>query len=149
MDVRNAERVGKLRSVIGVIRGREEPDKMVILGNHLDAWSSGAVDPSSGTAALLETARAFGEALKQGHRPRRTVIFAVWDGEEPLLGGSTQWAMDNAEALRKGAVTYINVDSGVQGGQFTGGATPALAEFLRDVTKSVSDPVTGKLLYDA
>ena len=149
MDVRNDERIGKLRSVIGVIRGREEPDKMVILGNHLDAWSYGAVDPSSGTAALLETARAFGEALKQGHRPRRTVIFAVWDGEEPLLGGSTQWAMDNAEPLRKGAVTYINVDTGVQGGEFTGGATPALAEFLRDVTKSVSDPVTGKPLYDA
>jgi N-acetylated-alpha-linked acidic dipeptidase len=149
MDVQNDERVGKLRSVIGVIRGREEPEKMVILGNHLDAWSYGAVDPSSGTAALLETARAFGEALKQGQRPRRTVVFAVWDGEEPLLGGSTQWAMDNAESLRKNAVTYINVDTGVQGGAFTGGATPALAEFLRDVTRSVPDPITGKPLYDA
>ncbi len=149
MDVRNEERVGKLRSVIGVIRGREEPDKMVILGNHLDAWSYGAVDPSSGTAALLETARAFGEALKQGHRPRRTVIFAVWDGEEPLLGGSTQWALDNADSLRKNAVTYINVDTAVQGGEFIGGATPALAEFLRDATRSVADPITGKSLYDA
>ncbi len=149
MDVQNDERVGKLRSVIGVIRGREEPDKWVILGNHLDAWSYGAVDPSSGTAALLETARAFGEALKQGHRPRRTLVFAVWDGEEPLLGGSTQWALENAEALRKGAVTYINVDTGVQGGEFIGGATPALAEFLREGTRSLPDPVTGKPLYDA
>ncbi len=149
MDVQNEERVGKLRSVIAVIRGREEPDKMVILGNHLDAWSYGAVDPSSGTAALLETARAFGEALKQGHRPRRTLVFAVWDGEEPLLGGSTQWALDNAESLRSGAVTYINVDSAVQGGEFTGGATPALADFLREVTKSVPDPITGKPLYEA
>ncbi len=149
MDVQNEERVGKLRSVIGVIRGREEPDKMVILGNHLDAWSYGAVDPSSGTAALLETARAFGEALKQGHRPRRTLVFAVWDGEEPLLGGSTQWALDNADALRSGAVAYINVDSAVQGGEFTGGATPALADFLREVTKSVPDPITGQPLYDA
>jgi len=149
MDVQNEERVGKLRSVIGVIRGREEPDKMVILGNHLDAWSYGAVDPSSGTAALLETARAFGEALKQGQRPRRTVVFAVWDGEEPLLGGSTQWAMDNAEGLRKNAVAYINVDTGVSGGDFTGGATPALAQFLHDVTKAVPDPVTGKPLYEA
>jgi N-acetylated-alpha-linked acidic dipeptidase len=149
MDVQNDERVGKLRSVIGVIRGREEPEKIVILGNHLDAWSYGAVDPSSGTAALLETARAFGEALKQDQRPRRTVVFAVWDGEEPLLGGSTQWALDNAEALRKNAVSYINVDTGVQGGQFTGGATPALAEFLRDITKAVPDPVTGKPLYEA
>ena len=149
MDVRNEERVGKLRSVIGVIRGREEPDKLVILGNHLDAWSYGAVDPSSGTAALLETARAFGEALKAGHRPRRTVVFAVWDGEEPLLGGSTQWAMENAEDLRKNAVTYINVDSGVSGSEFVGGATPALAEFLRGVTRDVRDPVSGKPLYDA
>jgi N-acetylated-alpha-linked acidic dipeptidase len=149
MDVQNEERVGKLRSVIGVIRGREEPDRMVILGNHIDAWSYGAVDPSSGTAALLETARAFGEALKKGHRPRRTVVFAVWDGEEPLLGSSTQWALDNAEALRSGAVAYINVDAGVQGGEFTGGATPALAEFLREVTKTVPDPVTGKPLHDA
>ena len=134
MDVQNEERVGTLRSVIGVIRGREEPEKMVILGNHLDAWIYGAVDPSSGTAALLETARGFGEALKKGHRPRRTVVFAVWDGEEPLLGSSTQWAMDNADALRKDAITYINVDSGVQGGEFVGGATPALADFLRGVT---------------
>ena len=149
MDVQNDERIGKLRSVIGVIRGREEPEKLVILGNHLDAWSYGAVDPSSGTAALLEVARAFGEALKQGHRPRRTVVFAVWDGEEPLLGGSTQWAMDNAEDLRKNAITYINVDSGVSGSEFTGGATPALAEFLLGVTRSVPDPVTGKPLYDA
>ena len=95
MDVQNEERIGTLRSVIGVIRGREEPDKLVILGNHLDAWIYGAVDPSSGTAALLETARAFGEALKQGHRPRRTIVFAVWDGEEPLLGGLD--AMDAQE----------------------------------------------------
>ncbi len=149
MDVQNEERVAKLRSVIGVIRGREEPEKMVILGNHLDAWTYGAVDPSSGTAALLETARAFGEALKQGNRPRRTIVFTVWDGEEPLLGGSTQWAMDNAEALRNGAVAYINVDTGVQGADFTGGATPALAEFLRDVTKAVPDPVSGKPLHEA
>jgi N-acetylated-alpha-linked acidic dipeptidase len=149
MDVQNEERIGKLRSVIGVIRGREEPDKLVILGNHLDAWSYGAVDPSSGTAALLEVARAIGEAVKQGHRPRRTIVFAVWDGEEPLLGGSTQWALDNADDLRKNAVTYINVDTGVQGGEFTGGATPALAEFLREVTKSVRDPLSDQPLYEA
>ena len=148
MEVRNEERVGTLRSVIGVIRGREEPEKLVILGNHLDAWIYGAVDPSSGTAALLETARAFGVALKQGHRPRRTIIFAVWDGEEPLLGGSTQWALDNADDLRENAVAYVNVDSGVQGGDFVGGATPALAEFLRGVTKDVQDPVSGRSFYE-
>ncbi|HWN06238.1 MAG TPA: M28 family peptidase, partial [Steroidobacteraceae bacterium] len=104
MDVKNDERVTKMRSVIGVIRGSEEPLKLVILGNHLDAWIYGAVDPSSGTAAILETARALGQAVKKGHRPRRTIVFAVWDGEEALLGGSTQWALDNAEDLRKNAV---------------------------------------------
>ncbi len=149
MDVQNDERIEPLRSVIGVIRGREEPDKLVILGNHHDAWIYGAVDPSSGTAAILEVARALGEAVKKGYRPRRTIVFTVWDGEEALLGGSTQWALDNAENLRRNAVTYINVDSGVQGGEFVGGATPALAQFLREVTKSVRDPIADRPLYDA
>ncbi len=149
MDVKNEERVETLRSVIGVIRGREEPEKLVILGNHLDAWIYGAVDPSSGTAALLETARALGTAVKQGYRPRRTIVFTVWDAEEPLLGGSTQWALDNAENLRKNAVIYVNVDTGVTGGDFVGGATPALAQFLRGVTKAVGDPLADRSLFDA
>jgi N-acetylated-alpha-linked acidic dipeptidase len=149
MGVQNDEHIGTLRSVIGVIRGREEPEKLVILGNHLDAWIYGAVDPSSGTAALLETARALGAAVRQGHRPRRSIVFTVWDGEEPLLGGSTQWALDNADKLRKNAVAYVNVDTAVQGGAFTGGATPALADFLREVTKDVPDPLSGDALHDA
>jgi Peptidase family M28/Transferrin receptor-like dimerisation domain len=149
MDVRNEERIEPLRSVIAMIRGREEPDKLVILGNHLDAWIYGAVDPSSGTAAILETARALGEAVKKGYRPRRTIVFAVWDAEEPLLGGSTQWALDNAENLRRNAVAYINVDSGVQGGDFVGGATPALASFLRKTTQSVRDPLSERPLFDS
>jgi N-acetylated-alpha-linked acidic dipeptidase len=148
MDVANEERVEPMRSVIGVIRGREEPEKLVILGNHHDAWIYGAVDPSSGTAAILEVARALGEAARKGHRPRRTIVFTVWDGEEALLGGSTQWALDNAENLRKNAVTYINVDTGVQGSDFVGGATPALAAFLRDVTKAVNHPLSDRPLYD-
>ncbi len=149
MDVVNEERVEPMRSVIGVIRGREEPEKLVILGNHHDAWIYGAVDPSSGTAAILEVARALGEAAKKGHRPRRTIVFTVWDGEEALLGGSTQWALDNAENLRRNAIVYVNVDTGVSGGDFTGGATPALAAFLRDVTRSVKDPLADRSLYEA
>jgi N-acetylated-alpha-linked acidic dipeptidase len=148
MAVENEERVTKMRSVIGIIRGSEEPEKLVILGNHLDAWIYGAVDPSSGTAAILEAARALGAAVRKGHRPRRTIVFAVWDGEEPLLGGSTQWALENADGLRKNAVVYVNVDSGVQGPEFVGGATPALAQFLRDVTMGVEDPATGKSFHD-
>lgn len=149
MDVANEERIETLRSVIGVIRGREEPEKLVIIGNHLDAWIYGAVDPSSGTASILETARALGEAVKKGYRPRRTIVFTVWDAEEPLLGGSTQWALDNADNLRKNAVVYVNVDTGVQGGDFTGGATPALAAFLRGVTKAVRDPLADRPLFNA
>jgi N-acetylated-alpha-linked acidic dipeptidase len=76
-------------------------------------------------------------------------VFAAWDGEEALLGGSTQWALDNADDLRRNAVTYINVDTGVSGGEFTGGATPALAEFLRELTRSVKDPLADRSLYDA
>ncbi len=146
--VENEERIETLRNVIGVIRGREEPEKLVILGNHRDAWSYGAVDPSGGTAALLETARAFGAALRAGYRPRRTVVFANWDGEEALLGGSTQWVADNAAALSRDAVTYINVDTAISGAEFEAGATPALADFVRDITRSVNDPVSGRPLHD-
>ena len=149
LEVVNEERVGRLRNVIGVIRGHEDPEKLVIIGNHRDAWSYGAVDPSSGTAALLETARALGAAVKAGHRPRRTIVFANWDGEEPLLGGSTQWVKDNAARLREHGVIYINVDSGVSGPDFTAGATPALAGFLRGITTSVHDPVQGKSVHEA
>jgi N-acetylated-alpha-linked acidic dipeptidase len=149
MAIANEERVEPMRSVIGVIRGREEPDKLVILGNHHDAWIYGAVDPSSGTAAILEVARSLGEAARKGHRPRRTIVFTVWDGEEALLGGSTQWALDNADNLRKNAIAYINVDTGVQGRDFVGGATPALAAFLRDVTKSIRDPLADRPLHEA
>src|SRR5690606_959239 len=106
-------------------------------------------DPSSGTAAILEVARALGEAAKKGHRPRRTIVFTVWDGEEALLGGSTQWALDNAENLRKNAIAYVNVDTGVSGGDFTGGATPALAASLRDVPRSVKAPLADRSLYEA
>jgi N-acetylated-alpha-linked acidic dipeptidase len=149
MHVDNDEHVGRLRSVIGVIRGSEEPEKLVVLGNHRDAWNYGAVDPASGTAAMLEVARALGTALKQGHRPRRTIVFANWDGEEHLLGGSTQWVKDNADMLRAGAVTYINVDSAIQGADFRAGATPALARFVRELSREVKDPVRGVPVHDA
>ena len=145
----NEERIGTLRNVIGVIRGREEPDRLVILGNHRDAWIYGAVDPSSGTAALLETARALGTASRQGLRPRRTIVFANWDGEEQLLGGSTQFAVDHRERLLEQAVAYLNVDSGVAGDRLEVGATPALAEFARAVAAAVRDPKSGGTLLAA
>jgi len=146
--VDNHEEIGTLRNVIGMISGSEEPDSWVVIGNHRDAWVYGAVDPSSGTAALLEVARTLGEATKRGYRPRRTVVLANWDGEEELLGGSTSWAKDNREKLLKDGVVYVNVDHAASGPDFNGGSTPALAAFLKEVTRAVPDPGGGSL-YDA
>jgi len=145
----NEEKIGTLRNVVGVLRGREEPDRLVLLGNHRDAWIYGAVDPSSGTAALLETAKALGAAAQRGLRPRRTIVFANWDGEEQLLGGSTQYAVDHRDRLLREAVAYLNVDSGVSGRELEVGATPALAEFARGVAAAVRDPKSGDTLLAA
>jgi N-acetylated-alpha-linked acidic dipeptidase len=149
LRVDNDERIGTMRNVIGQVRGSEEPERWVVIGNHRDAWSYGAVDPSSGTAALLEVARAFGKALEAGHRPRRSVVFANWDAEEQLLGGSTAWALDNRAKLRKDGVVYINVDSSASGGHFAPGAVPSLADFIREVSKTIGDPDSGGSVYDA
>ncbi len=149
MTVRNEERIGTMRNVIATIRGRSEPGSLVVIGNHRDAWIYGAVDPSSGTAALLEVGRALGEALRAGHRPRRTIVLANWDGEEDLLGGSTSWVKDNRRDLDRNGVAYINVDHAASGPRFQGGATPELAAFLREATKSVADPGGRGTLHDA
>jgi N-acetylated-alpha-linked acidic dipeptidase len=149
LRVDNDEQIGTMRNVIGQVRGSEEPERWVVIGNHRDAWIYGAVDPSSGTAALLEVARAFGRALEAGHRPRRSVIFANWDAEEQLLGGSTAWGLDNRSKLRKDGVVYINVDSSAAGGEFSPGAVPSLADFVREVSKSIHDPDSGGSVYDA
>jgi N-acetylated-alpha-linked acidic dipeptidase len=146
--VKNEDRIGLMRNVIGKITGSEEPDKWVVVGNHRDAWSHGAVDPSSGTSVLLETARALGAAVKQGYRPRRTIVFANWDAEEDLLGGSTSWAVDFRDKLRRDGVLYVNVDSAASGPNFSGGATPALADYLRDVSRYVPHP-SAPTFYDA
>ena len=148
LGVKNEDLIGLMRNVIGKIEGSEEPEKWIVVGNHRDAWSHGAVDPSSGTAALLETARALGAAVKQGFRPRRTIVFANWDAEEDLLGGSTSWAVDFREKLRRDGVLYVNMDSAASGPNFSGGATPALADYLRDVSRSVPHPAA-PTFYDA
>jgi N-acetylated-alpha-linked acidic dipeptidase len=147
--VDNHEEIGTLRNVIGTVPGTEEPESWVIIGNHRDAWLYGAVDPSCGTAALLEVARALGEAAKRGHRPRRTIVFANWDGEEELLGGSTSWVKDHRQQLLKNGVVYVNVDHAASGPDFNGGSTPALGAFLKEVTRAVPDPDGGASLYQA
>jgi N-acetylated-alpha-linked acidic dipeptidase len=147
LRVKNEDQIGTMRNVIGKIEGSEEPEKWIVVGNHRDAWSHGAVDPSSGTAALLETARALGAAAKKGLRPRRTIVFANWDAEEDLLGGSTSWAIDFREKLRRDGVLYVNLDSAASGPDFSGGATPALADYLRDVSRYVPHP-SAPTFYD-
>ena len=149
LQVDNVEKIGTMRNVLGFIRGSEEPEKWVIAGNHRDAWIYGAVDPSSGTAALLESAKALGSAVQKGWRPRRTIVFANWDAEEDLLGGSTSWVIDNASKLQEDGVVYINLDHAASGPDFRAGATPALADFVRHATRSVAHPDHPVSLYDA
>jgi N-acetylated-alpha-linked acidic dipeptidase len=140
-------RVTPIWNVVGKIRGSEEPDQLVVLSNHHDAWVYGAVDPASGTAAMLETARAFGQLLRQGFRPRRTVVFGNWDAEEYTLTGSTEWGEQFEDELRRNAVVCLNVDSATSGENLSMSLVPALLPAVIDATKAVRDPATGRSLY--
>ena len=135
--------------VIGTIEGQKDPDQKVIIGNHRDAWVFGAVDPNSGTASMLETARGFGQLLKAGWKPNRTIVLCSWDGEEYGLIGSTEWGEENANELTKDAIAYINVDAPVSGTNFGASSVPSLDKFIMDVTKSVNDPKTEESVFDA
>ncbi|MGA9071944.1 MAG: M28 family metallopeptidase [Terracidiphilus sp.] len=128
--------------VIGKVKGSESPDEWVVVGNHRDAWEYGAVDPSSGTAAMLEAVHGVGALLKQGWRPKRTIVFASWDAEEQGLIGSTEWVEQNAAALEH-AVAYFNTDVAVAGSDFSASAVPSLKQFLRELTRSVRSPLGG------
>jgi N-acetylated-alpha-linked acidic dipeptidase len=130
--------------VIGKIQGSQDPGASVILGNHRDAWVFGTVDPSSGTASLLEAARGVGVLLRQGWRPRRTIVFCSWDAEEEGLIGSTEWVEQQGHALDS-AVAYFNVDVAVSGPDFSASAVPSLKEFVRNIARSVPSPVAGSV----
>jgi N-acetylated-alpha-linked acidic dipeptidase len=134
--------------VEGRIRGAQLPDEWIVLGNHRDAWVFGGVDPSSGTASLMELTRALGKLAKAGTRPRRTVVFCSWDGEEVGLTGSTEWGEQFADELRKKAVAYLNVDASTSGPDFHGQAVASLAPMLVETTRTLKDP-SGKTLYEA
>ena len=128
--------------------GAEVPDEWVLLGNHRDAWEFGGVDPSSGTASMLELTRALGEMAKTGTRPRRTIIACSWDGEEVGLTGSTEWGEQFAADLARKLVAYINVDSSASGPNFQGSAVGSLAPLLVEVSRTLDDP-SGVSLYEA
>lgn len=142
MHVRHDDRVRPIWTVTGLIRGREHPDEMVIVGNHRDAWVYGAVDPSGGSAALMELARTLGALTKNGWRPARSILFASWDAEEFALTSSTEWGEQHADLLTRHAVAYINVDSGASGSAFSVRAVPALNRTIAEAAGAVRDPVT-------
>lgn len=138
-----------IKNVVGVIKGEIEPDRLVIIGNHRDAWAYGAADPSSGTAVLVEVARVIGLLKKKGWKPRRTILFCSWDGEEFGLLGSTEWVEEHASILSHQAVAYINVDTAVQGNHTIElKSTPELVDTFFDAAKKVKDPDSTDNLYD-
>src|SRR5580700_7693660 len=125
--------------VIAKIPGSVAPDEWIIRGNHHDAWVNGAEDPISAQVSLLEEARTLGLLLKQGWKPRRTIIYAAWAGEEPMLLGSTEWAETHADELRAHAAVYINTD-GNDRGIFSMGGSHSLEQFINGVARDIEDP---------
>jgi len=130
-----------LYDVIAKIPGSTFPDQWVIRGNHHDAWVNGAEDPISGMVTVLEEARAMGDLVKQGWKPKRTMIYCAWDGEEPGLLGSTEWVETHVDDLKKHAVMYINSDSNSRGYLGMEGSH-TLEHFMNDVARDIQDPET-------
>lgn len=135
------------QNVIAVLQGSERPDEWVVRGNHRDGWAMGAQDPISGMVALMEEARAVGELARDGWRPKRTIVYAGWDAEEPGLLGSTEWAEHHADELREKAVAYINTDSNARG--FLGiGGSHTLERFANQLGRDVEDPQTDVTVWE-
>ena len=152
MEVNNKLETKSIYNVIGQIRGAEEPDRYVLMGNHRDAWVFGAADAASGTSVLMEVSRGLGELLKSGWRPRRTIMLCSWDAEELLVIGSTEWVEENARILQDRAVGYLNMDVAVNGNfSIRVDANPLLQDVAISLTKEVCDPTvphTCKSMYD-
>lgn len=141
MDVQMDEGLKPIYNVIAKIPGTG--DQMVVVGNHRDAWTPGAVDPNSGTAAMLEAARGLGAAVKAGWKPKRTILLCSWDAEEYGLVGSTEWTEEHAAMLQAKAVAYLNMDVAVTGPNFGSGGTPSLRDAVREAAAAVPEPRKG------
>ena len=137
-----------LYDVIARIEGSDAPDQWIVYGNHHDAWVNGADDPVSGMATVLEVARSLGELTRQGWKPRRTIIICAWDGEEPALLGSTEWAETHADELKEKTVLYLNSDSNSKG-FLTVGGSHSLERFANEVARDVPDPTRNKTVLNA
>jgi N-acetylated-alpha-linked acidic dipeptidase len=131
----------KIYDVVATMQGTQFPEEWIIRGNHYDAWVNGAEDPISAQVAMLEEARAFGELLKKGWKPKRTIVYCAWDGEEEGLLGSTEWAEEHAEELKRKAVIYINSDGNGRGYLGVSGSH-SLEKFVNDVARDIQDPET-------
>ena len=131
-----------LYDVIAMIRGTQEPDRWIIRGNHHDGWVFGATDPLAGQVALMAEAKAIGRLYKEGWRPRRTLVYASWDGEEPGLLGSTEWAETHADELKAKAALYVNSDTNGRGFLDVEGSH-GLQRFASEAARDVKDPETG------
>lgn len=134
-------------NVIARLKGSEFPDQWIIRGNHHDAWVNGASDPVSGMVAMMEEARAVGELVRSGWKPKRTIIYCAWDGEEPGLIGSTEWAEHHGEELKQKAVAYINSDGNSRGFLYAQGSH-TLETLMSEVAREVTDPQTGISLLE-
>ena len=133
--------------VIATLAGSEFPDQWVVRGNHHDGWVAGASDPTSGMVAVLEEARVIGQLARGGWRPRRTIVFAAWDAEEPGLLGSTEWVEDHAAALSAKVVAYVNSDSNARG-FFDAGGSHSLERFVNEIARDVPEPKAGGSIGD-
>jgi N-acetylated-alpha-linked acidic dipeptidase len=129
-------------NVIAVMKGSELPDEWIVRGNHHDAWVNGANDPISGMVALMEEARAVSELTKTGWKPKRTLVYCGWDGEEPALIGSTEWVEHHAAELQQKVVAYINSDANARGFLYAGGSH-TLEPLMDEISRDVIDPQTG------
>ncbi len=133
-------------NVIAKIPGSNDPDEWIIYGNHHDGWANGAMDPISGNAALMETARTLAEMVKQGWQPKRTIVFASWDAEEWGLIGSTEWGEKYRDEIRGKTVAYFNTDSN-RAGVLSFAGSHTLERFLNEVAHSITDPNSGQSLW--
>ena len=149
MVVRIDNGVREIQTVVGRIRGAQQPEQEIILGNHRDAWVFGGVDPSSGSASLMELARGLGTLVRGGFRPKRTIVLASWDAEEFTLTSSTEWGEQYAEALHRRAVAYINVDSAASGPVFSASAVPSLNRLVAEAARDVRDPESRQSIAQA
>jgi N-acetylated-alpha-linked acidic dipeptidase len=136
----------RANNVIARLPGSTYPDEWIIRGNHHDAWVNGAQDPGSGMSAELEEARALGELVKRGWRPKRTIVYAAWDGEEQGLLGSTEWVEDHEQELRDKAAVYFNTDGNGRG-FLTAGGSHALEGFINNVARDIDDPETKESVW--